>query len=80
MLVFPRKPVWNNFICPEQGFLVTEGNVKIKYEKKIWKFLNMKILWHFPKLNKLTRFLDEITMFDKTMKIVSFRDGIVLIT
>ena len=44
------------------------------------KFLKLKKLWRFFKLNKLTRFLDEITMFDKTMKIVFFRDGIVLIT
>ena len=50
-------------------------------EKKILKIFKFEIFCGiFSKLNKLTRFLDEITMFDKTMKIVFFRDGIVLIT
>ena len=55
--------------------------LKLNMKKKIlniFKFENFCGI--FSKLNKLTRFLDEITMFDKTMKIVFFRDGIVLIT
>ena len=46
-------------------FVYAPGNVKLNMR-------NFEKFWHYSEINKLTRFLDEITVFCKTMKMFSF--------